>query len=499
MSESFWQALGYASIFAAAATSIVAAATAILLLHFLRDKSKSRYDEEHRRAEISEMRKSYEDQMKSLTLQLSATDQRWKDLNHLLLSSQRFETNNSKEVAPSEFLAAVGIRESELKIDPKLVLMLTPFSSDFDESYKTVVEACRKIGLRCVRGDEEEAHGDILTHILRLMVQSRLVIANIGSRNPNVYYELGIAHALDKPTILISETISDVPFDIQSKRILVYRTRDELENTLPEVLARALAAPTKTEMQSVAQKATKRRGLFLYHEPADGIGALRGMNQYLCVTNDNEVIMLPQKPYIFLRLRPLYEHRVMGDVETYEIAQRHLRPMQSAREPSWSLGRHESGTVAFYRDFSGSRIAMDASELFATGELWANDFYFLDPDRDRVKKYGFPFIPTGAVEEVLVDTLKNFTAIGRDQLKLETPIEVEVGLVGVQTFRLAVQPEFFGFSDFEGRILRNAVIDKMTLKEWPEVTSEILRPLFEDIYDAAGLKRPNTPLPSRKI
>jgi hypothetical protein len=500
MPEQLWQALSYASIIAAAATLLIAFASMVLLATYLRDKSKSRYDEVHHRAEISEMRRSYEDHLKALTLQLTATDQRWKDLNHLLISSQRFEptVQVADDIPRSNFLRAMGIKEQEFKIDPKLVLMLTPFNPAYDSTYQRVVDACRRVGLTCVRGDEEDAQGDILSHILRIMIKARLIIANIGSRNPNVYYELGIAHALDKPTILISETLEKIPFDIQSKRILIYSSLEELEQSLPETLARVLAGErVDAEGKNVKVRNSENYIPFIAAEPADGLGRLRSKSEYLCITNDNTTINLPSGPYIYLRLIPTKARPIMGDVETYRLAQENLRPMQGARASNWRVGRHNTGAVAFYPSPSIPDGALDASELFLTGELWANDFYFLDPTKERVRQRGFPFVPTGAVEEVLVDTLRNFIAIARDKMAIKVPVQVKTGLVGVRGFRLAVPPEYFAFSEMEGHILREAIVFETSLGDWSTHPFDILKPFFETIYDAAGLKRPDVRVAGR--
>jgi hypothetical protein len=492
---SVWETLGYASILAAIATSIIGGAISVFFLVYLRDKSKSSYDEEHHRAELSEMRKAYSEQLKALTLQLTATDQRWKDVNHFLLSSQRFEGRDTKGIPDSNFLSAMGIRRDDITIDSKLVLLLTPFDPSFEESYRVVVEACRRIGLTCVRGDEEDAHGDILTHILRVMVRARFIIADVGSRNPNVYYELGLAHALDKSTILISETISDLPFDIQSKRVLIYRSLDELRKNLPEMLARALADPPPTvQTLSVARN---KSAPFIPKEPGDGIGTMRAPNSYLCITNDGATIFTPNSSYIFLRLIPTSFRTPMTDVETYQIAQTGLFPMQGTRSNNWRFGRHEGGAVVFFPNRSKNNLALDASELLSTGEIWANDFYFLDPTKDRAIQLGFSFIPTAAVEEVLVNTLKNFMSVGRDKLKLSLPIEVRAGIVGVRNFRLAVPREYFPV-DFEGRVIRSAIIHQDTIDSWTDDPVALLKPLFEKIYDAAGLKRPNYQPDSRR-
>jgi hypothetical protein len=73
------------------------------------------------------------------------------------------------------------------------------------------------------------------------LVRARVVVANVSGRNPNVFYELGIANALDKSTILVSEGIEDVPFDIRSRRIILYEKSDDLQ----EMLSGALLAVTR--------------------------------------------------------------------------------------------------------------------------------------------------------------------------------------------------------------------------------------------------------------
>jgi hypothetical protein len=281
-----------------------------------------------------------------------------------------------------------------------------------------------------------------------------------------------------------------VSFDVQSKRILVYRTIEELKEKLPVTLAQALAVQPRDAFPSADRANISDRRLFLPAEPADGFGLLR-RNDYLCISNAGETIYLPPGPYSFLRLMPSYMRPTGSEVETYRIAQAQLRPMMGARSAGWRVGRHETGTVAFVPNQTTPQVAQDASELFLSGELWANNFYFVDPKSERAIQQGFPFIPTGAVEEVFLSTLSNFIMIARDHLNLELPVQIQAGLVGVQNYRLAVNPEYFHFSNFEGRILRASITHETALNQWTVNGFETLRPLFEKMYDAAGLKRPN--------
>ena len=61
--------------------------------------------------------------------------------------------------------------------------------------------------------------------IIEMIEKSDLIIADLTSSNPNVYYELGIAHAFGKPVIhLVQSPVEDVPFDLRSYRLITYST-----------------------------------------------------------------------------------------------------------------------------------------------------------------------------------------------------------------------------------------------------------------------------------
>jgi hypothetical protein len=233
----FWVIAAIASVITTAATVLIAS----MLLIALRNRSVSKYDDIHKHAQLSAMREAYDKQLHEINKQLLSTEERWKEINHLLISAQRLQPDGGNVGVPyTRFLRAAGITQTDLSVDPKLVLVLTPFDPIYAGTYKTITDVCQRVGLRCLRGDEEYTREDILSHILKIMVRSRLIIANVSGRNPNVFYELGIAHAMDKTTILISEGL-DLPFDVQSKRILVYQTDEALRKELTEAMLRAMS------------------------------------------------------------------------------------------------------------------------------------------------------------------------------------------------------------------------------------------------------------------
>lgn len=203
------------------------------------------YNTDSRSAQYDDMREYFEYRIKELELRLLSDRERWQEIYQLQLSGQSsvkgdFDENISlRNGIPTEFFTNMNIHFDKVQIDKRLVFVLTPYSKDEAQTYEVIKKVCDRVDLRCVRGDEEFMdRRDILSHILSNLVRARIVIANINGRNANVLYELGIAHAISKPTILVGESLSDAPFDLQSRRIVLYSSLDELEVGLREELLR---------------------------------------------------------------------------------------------------------------------------------------------------------------------------------------------------------------------------------------------------------------------
>lgn len=97
----------------------------------------------------------------------------------------------------------------------------------FDELYKKIIKPVAEnqdVGLHAYRADEVYKPGVILKDIVRGITESEVIIAEITSLNPNVFYELGYSHCLgkDKQTILLAEEGTKLPFDISGYRCIFY-------------------------------------------------------------------------------------------------------------------------------------------------------------------------------------------------------------------------------------------------------------------------------------
>ena len=116
--------------------------------------------------------------------------------------------------------------------------VLMPFDNEFEDVYKLgIKESCEAVGAYCERVDEQIFHVSILERIYNQIAKADFIVADMTGRNPNVFYEVGYAHALGKRTILLTQKADDIPFDLKHFPHIVYGTsisklRDELQPRL---------------------------------------------------------------------------------------------------------------------------------------------------------------------------------------------------------------------------------------------------------------------------
>ena len=157
---------------------------------------------------------------------------------------------------------AVAIRSkptaAKIKTDQCFVLM--PFEEEWSERIwtKHVETVLTDSGMKAVRADD--LYGShILSDIWKGIAESRVIIADITCRNPNVMYELGVAHAMQKDVIILAQTAKDIPFDIKQHRCLIYKDNsdgyEKLEKQLPLYLKQILGGVTDNFGQPVPEDA----------------------------------------------------------------------------------------------------------------------------------------------------------------------------------------------------------------------------------------------------
>ena len=141
------------------------------------------------------------------------------------------------------------------QVDGRLAFVLMPFTTELTQIYQTVIKPTverTEFGLVCKRADDIKSNRAIIQDIWKSICEARIVIADMSNLNPNVMYELGIAHTIGKETILLYQKTKEelrFPFDLSHIRRIEYENtmpgakalENELSITLSNVLANKLS------------------------------------------------------------------------------------------------------------------------------------------------------------------------------------------------------------------------------------------------------------------
>lgn len=135
--------------------------------------------------------------------------------------------------------------------------IMQPFADPYGGYYESIFRpALEQAGIAPVRADNEifGAGGKIVDQVWRGIRQARVLLAELTTRNANVYYELGLAHALGKPVVLIAAKSEAVPFDVQHIRVIYYDVNDpfwgsKLIDKISENIRSALTNPEEAVLR----------------------------------------------------------------------------------------------------------------------------------------------------------------------------------------------------------------------------------------------------------
>jgi len=121
--------------------------------------------------------------------------------------------------------------------------IVMPFGQEWSvDVHRILSRACDAVNVRAVRGDDLFTPTDFLEDIWQGINAADFVIADITGRNPNVLYELGIAHTLAKPVVILSRQATDIPVDLATRRVILYGQsesdwREDLAHKISEAVA----------------------------------------------------------------------------------------------------------------------------------------------------------------------------------------------------------------------------------------------------------------------
>jgi hypothetical protein len=103
------------------------------------------------------------------------------------------------------------------------IFMLMPFALELKPIYDNhIKKIAQKLNLSIARADDFFSNNSIMEEIWSAIAHARVLVADCTNKNPNVFYEIGLAHAISKPVILITQNPDDVPFDLRHRRYIHY-------------------------------------------------------------------------------------------------------------------------------------------------------------------------------------------------------------------------------------------------------------------------------------
>jgi nucleoside 2-deoxyribosyltransferase len=133
---------------------------------------------------------------------------------------------------------------------------IMPFAEEFDDVYTTIKSAVEGAvsdnPVRCFRLDENRAAGRISERLLKELQSASFCIADLTGCRPNVMWEIGYAMALRKPTIIVTQSLNELPFDIRDMQSLQY-DRHRLKSTLAVPLRMMVIDTLAVHAEEMAQ------------------------------------------------------------------------------------------------------------------------------------------------------------------------------------------------------------------------------------------------------
>lgn len=121
--------------------------------------------------------------------------------------------------------------------------VLIPFTDEFDAIYERSIKTiCEEAGYEVNKADTTDTQGNILRDIIEGIDSADVLIVDLTDSNPNVFYEAGIADGLGVPTVLITQDIESVPFDLEAYNMIEYKDNAagimELEEKLKNIIGK---------------------------------------------------------------------------------------------------------------------------------------------------------------------------------------------------------------------------------------------------------------------
>ena len=127
-----------------------------------------------------------------------------------------------------------------------------------------ITNAVGSLGLKVGRADDFFTAHSVMRDVWTAVYRCRVVIADCTGRNPNVFYEIGMAHTVGKPVILVTQNEADVPFDLRHLRYIKYKYTPpgmrQFETRLTQTIREVLGLELPPKVRQTRRGKRHRKG-----------------------------------------------------------------------------------------------------------------------------------------------------------------------------------------------------------------------------------------------
>ena len=168
--------------------------------------------------------------------------------------------------------------------------VVMPFGDRYLNEYysKIVRPAVEELEIEVIRADDIYGTRTVIDDVFDQIKNATVIIADVTGKNPNVNYELGAAHILEKNVIILSQTMDDVPFDYQHRRIITYdpksidfaqKLKKDIQSTIdqmPQIIASKNTTNLNADMAELEYTITDT--------PDPSVVIIKGQDQFIKIS-----------------------------------------------------------------------------------------------------------------------------------------------------------------------------------------------------------------------